>query len=96
MFVAEWPSLKVNQLCLEKSHFHMNKVFFVVFFFTETTEDPCHKDSVCCLRFCCKIEFADKKKLDRDCLKPDFQKNNRTVSEKMQNPLIFLQSKLTS
>ena len=30
------------------------------------TEDPRFNDSVCCQRFCCKIEFAVIKELDMD------------------------------
>ena len=33
------------------------------------TEDPRYNDSVCDRRFCCKIEFAVVKKLDRTQLK---------------------------
>ena len=32
----------------------------------ESTEDPRYNDGVSCQRFCCKIEFAVIKKLDRD------------------------------
>ena len=32
------------------------------------TEDPRYNDSVCCQRFCCKIEFAVIKKLYKDPL----------------------------
>ena len=33
------------------------------------TENPCYNDSVCYQRFCCKIEFAVMKKLERTHLK---------------------------
>ena len=35
-------------------------------FIERYTEDPNYNDSVCCQRFCCKIEFAVIKKLDRN------------------------------
>ena len=35
----------------------------------DCTEDPRFNDSVCCQNFCCKIEFAVVKRLDRTHLK---------------------------
>ena len=39
------------------------------FHLVSITEDPRYNVSVCCQRFCCKIEFAVIKKLDRDSSK---------------------------
>ena len=55
--------------CLVK--FHVREVVVYISILSEVgfkryTEDPRYNDSVCYQRFCCKIEFAVLKKLDRD------------------------------
>ena len=42
-----------------------------ILFSFEHTEDPRYNDRVCYQRFCCKIEFAVIKKLDRSRLKQE-------------------------
>ena len=41
-------------------------VIIIIIIIIIITEDPHYNDSVCYQRFCCKIEFAVIKKLDRE------------------------------